>query len=156
MALLGGCSDAVRVSAPATTGAAGAQCRALQAQLPRTLMGRERRGTDPASADTAAWGDPAITLRCGVPEPGPMNPASPQYDPHETQSVMIESSGLCWLTQSTNGGGYVFTTVKQQTFVEVDVPGAYAGQNYPLPELAGPLRKTDPASTDPGVAFDCS
>ncbi len=155
MALLGGCSDAVNVSPPATAGATAAQCRALQAQLPQTLMGRKRRDTSPSSAATAAWGDPAITLRCGVAEPGAMNPASPQYDPHENQSVMIESSGLCWLTQPV-GSGFRFTTVKQQTFVEVNVPGAYAGQSYPLPALAGALLKTDPASTNPQVAFNCS
>jgi Protein of unknown function (DUF3515) len=153
LAGLTGCSDAVRVPVPTTTGAAAAQCRALQARLPQTLMGVKRRSSSPASADTAAWGDPPITLRCGVPEPAAMNPASPQYDPKETQSVAEESDGVCWLSQPTDGGGFRFTTVKQQTYVEVDVPGAYQGQSYPLPTLAPAVLKADPVNPD--TVFDC-
>ena len=63
---------------------------------------------------------------------------------------------MCWLTQQQSGGGFRFTTVKQQTYVEVDVPGAYAGQNYPLPALAAPLQRTDPLSTSPASVFACS
>jgi len=154
--LLAGCSDAVRVAAPVTTGTAAAQCQALQRRLPQTLMGQKRRSTTPASGNTAAWGDPAITLRCGVAEPAAMTPGSPQYDPQQDQSVAVESAGVCWLTQQQSGGGFRFTTVKQQTYVEVDVPGAYAGQNYPLPALAAPLQRTDPLSTSPASVFACA
>ena len=150
---LAGCSNAVHVPAPATTGAAAAQCRALQARLPQTLMGGKRRSSTPSSPDTAAWGDPAVTLRCGVSEPGAMNPASPEYAPAGTASVADTVDGVCWLTQQTGGGGFRFTTVKQQTYVEVDVPGAYAGKSYPLPALASAVRQSDPVN--PSTVFDC-
>ena len=151
--MLTGCSGAVRVAAPTTTGAVAAQCRASPARLPQTLLGEKRRSTSPASADTAAWGDPAITLRCGVSEPGAMNPGSPQYDPKQTSSVAVESGGVCWLTQTPGDGGFRFTTVKQQAFVEVDVPSAYSGQGWPMPALNGAVLKADPASPD--SVFDC-
>ena len=148
LAGLAGCSGGLRVPAPATSGTASAQCRALQARLPQTLLGRKRRSSTPASADTAAWGDPAITLRCGVAEPGPLNPASADYDPKSLSTVTIAVDGVCWLTQSTSGGGFRFTTVKQQTYVEVNVPGAYQGQSYPLPALAAPVQQADPVNPD--------
>ena len=153
LTVLAGCSNAVQVAAPTTTGAAAAQCRALQARLPKTLMGGKRRSSTPASADTAAWGNPAVTLRCGVSEPGAMNPASPQYDPTGSQSVADTVDGVCWLTQQTGGGGFRFTTVKQQTYVEVDVPGSYAGRAYPLPALASAVLQSDPVN--PSTVFDC-
>jgi hypothetical protein len=141
------------VAAPTPGGAASAQCAALQAQLPPTLLGHKRRTTTPASPNTAAWGDPAIVLRCGVAEPGAMNPASPQYDPKQTNSVAVVSNGVCWLSQQTSGGGFRFTTVKQNAYVEVDVPGAYQGQSWPMPALAGPIQKADPVN--PNTVFDC-
>ena len=154
LGLLAGCSGSVQVAAPVTTGAAAAQCKALQPLLPKTLLGKKRRTSTPASANTAAWGDPAITLSCGVPEPGALNPASPEYDPKGDNSIAVEAAGVCWLTQPTSGGGFRFTTVKQQTYVELNVPGAYAGQNYPLPDLAAAVQKADPAN--PALVFDCS
>jgi hypothetical protein len=153
LTLVAGCSGGLHVPAPEVSGAAAAHCRALQPLLPQTLMGRKRRSSSPASAETAAWGDPAITLRCGVAEPGPLNPASPDYDPLEQNTVSVMVDGVCWLTQPV-GDGFTFTTVKQQTYVQVSVPGAYAGQAYPLPALAGPVLKADPA--DPDSVFACA
>ncbi|WP_370146714.1 DUF3515 family protein [Streptacidiphilus sp. EB129] len=156
--LLSGCSGdgsgSVRVAAPAPTGSAAAQCAALQQALPRTLQGRARREVTPATGTTAAWGDPAITLRCGVGLPGVMDPNSSGYDPLGQNSAALDVNGLCWVSEQTSGGGYRFTTVKQQAFVEVDVPGAYHGQESPLSALTGPVLKTDPA--DVSRRFDCS
>ncbi|QMU78945.1 DUF3515 domain-containing protein [Streptacidiphilus sp. PB12-B1b] len=156
LALLAGCSGGLHVPAPVTTGAAAAQCRSLHALLPPTLMGQKRRSSSPASDNTAAWGDPAITVRCGVAEPGPLDPRAADYDPTELHTVWVLVDGVCWLTQppADNGGGFTFTTVKQQTYVQVHVPGAYAGQSYPLPALAGPVLKADPANPD--SAYDCA
>ena len=148
--LLAGCSGSVQVSPPRTGGTASAQCAALQKLLPSTLMGQQRRSTSPASANTAAWGNPAITLRCGVPVPDVLDPKSADYDPSAVSTV---ANGMCWITTTGSGGGYRFTTVKQQTYVEVNVPGAYAGQDYPLPSLVTAITRSDPA--DPNRVFDC-
>ncbi|MEY9966351.1 hypothetical protein ABIA33_004411 [Streptacidiphilus sp. MAP12-16] len=156
--LLSACSDdgsgSVHVAAPAPTGTTATQCAALQAALPQALQGKQRRTVSPASANAAAWGNPAITLRCGVAEPGVMDPTSPSYDPLSTKSHALDVNGLCWVSEDTKGGGYRFTTVKQQAYVEVDVPGAYHGQESPLPAFTGPVLRTDPA--DESRRFDCS
>jgi hypothetical protein len=150
--LLGACSGdgSVRVAAPATSGSAAKECAALRAALPATLAGHSSRSTSPKSADTAAWGSPAITLRCGVPMPGVIDPHSSSYDPDADIEL---NKGTCWVTEPTDGGGYRFTTVKQRTYVEVDVPGAYAELQSPLGSLAGAILRTDP--TNPTDVFDC-
>ncbi|MHA6763060.1 DUF3515 family protein [Streptacidiphilus sp. PAMC 29251] len=147
-------SDSVKVAAPATTGAAARQCAALQAALPGTLQGQKIRGTTPKSTNTAAWGSPAITLRCGVGMAGVLDPHSPAYDPDDTRHDAEEVNGVCWASEKTDGGGFRFTTIRQHTYVEVNVPGAYAGQQSPLGSLAGPVLRTDPTDTA-AHPFDC-
>jgi hypothetical protein len=44
--------------------------------------------------------------------------------------------------------------VKQQTYVEVDVPASYAGQQAPVNALSAQILKADP--TDPSRIFDCA
>jgi len=147
--LLSACSgsSSVHVAVPAPSGAAAKQCAELKAALPRTLGGKTVRTVSPASAYTAAWGSPAITLRCGVPEPGVLDPSSPAYDPTGTNSSALDLNGLCWVSENLTGGAYRFTTIKQQAYVEVDVPAAYQGDESPLPGLTGPVLRTDPVGT---------
>ena len=156
LVLLTGCSggdDGVQVAAPATTGAATAQCKALQALLPQTLPGgQKRRATSPSSDNTAAWGDPAITLRCGVAEPGVINIFSKTYDPSSVLSTVVD--GVCWITEQTSDNGFRFTAIKQQTYVEMDVPSAYNGQQAPVNGVSAQILKTDP--TDSSKIFDCA
>ena len=153
--LLAACSGGgAHVAAPSPIGAAAKRCAALHAALPATLLGQKARDTSPTSVDTAAWGDPAITLRCGVGMPGVIDPHSPAFDPSSDHHDVELNKGVCWVSEQTEGQGFRFTTVKQDTYVEVDVPGAYAGQQSPLGSLAGAVLKTDP--TDPTDLFDCS
>ncbi|MFC1420404.1 DUF3515 family protein [Streptacidiphilus cavernicola] len=152
--LLAACSGgSVRVAAPATTGAAGKQCAALKAALPATLDGKKRRGTSPAAATAAAWGDPAIVLRCGVPQPDVLDPHSPAYDPHMDSHDAEEVNGVCWTSEPVDGGGFRYTTLQQQAYVEVTVPGAYAHLQSPIGGLAGPIQRTDPV--DRSRPFSC-
>ncbi|KWX09858.1 hypothetical protein TR74_07120, partial [Carbonactinospora thermoautotrophica] len=74
----------------------------------------------------AAWGDPPIVLRCGVPVPAAYQPTS--------QVVTI--NGVDWFPEQLTRG-YVFTTVGRVANVEVSVPDAYAPEVNPLVDLAG-------------------
>ena len=154
--LLAGCSGggAVHVAAPTPSGSAAAQCGALVKALPGTLLGQRSRAVSPASTTTAAWGDPAITLRCGVGTPGALDPASSEYDPNLAHHDAQDVNGVCWLIGQTQGGGYRFTTIVQRTYVEVNVPASYSGQQSPLGGLASAVLANDPS--DPARAqFNC-
>jgi len=143
----------VHLAAPATTGAATARCKALQALLPQTLPGgQQRRTTTPASTNTAAWGDPAITLRCGVTEPDVINVLSKEYDPTSVQSTVVD--GVCWIIEPNADGSAALTAIKQATYVEMDVPSADAGQQSPVGAVSAQILKTDP--TDSSKIFDCT
>lgn len=50
-------------------GAAAASCKDLMSALPDTLGGAQRRTLVMPVDGVAAWGDPAVILRCGVPTP---------------------------------------------------------------------------------------
>lgn len=74
-------------------GAAGAACTALMAALPDTLGAGTRRPVEGGGPGVAAWGHPAITLRCGLPTPAELT----------CSSSLIEMDGVDWLQLSLPG-----------------------------------------------------
>ncbi|MEU7029953.1 DUF3515 domain-containing protein [Streptomyces sp. NPDC046275] len=135
-----GCSapDArATVPVPGPPEAEAAVCRALAKELPGTVAGLPRTGTEPESELTAAWGDAAIVLRCGVPRPEKMN------DP---QAQGIDANGVNWLYEPRAGDGPRFTTTYRKAYVEVTLDARYAHDVGPLVDLAEPVRKAVPPS----------
>jgi len=104
-------------------GVPGPGCARLQDALPDEVDGRERRDTEPASERTAAWGDPPLVLRCGVPRPAGLTPTS----------EVLEVDGVEWfLTERPRA--FVFTTVRRRPYVEVRVP-----RSTPREQATAPL-----------------
>ena len=96
--------------------------------LPSTLAGESRRATTPESATTAAWGDPAITLVCGVPAGSALD------DPYEFD-------GVRWALHDV-GAARAWTTLGRRVNVVVTIPDAYDGQAELLGSLAEALSPT--------------
>ena len=133
VAPLSACSTPVEVSPPEPAPTARDVCRALADQLPEAVLEQEARDTDPDSDLTAAWGDPAIVLRCGVPEPEALEPTS--------QLVTVD--GVDWFPEQLTSG-YLFTTYGRVVFVEVSVPDDYAPEAGALTDLADPVQAAVP------------
>ena len=116
----------VDVPAPQVDAATRASCTALAAALPVEVdPGVERR---PVSGDeqlTAAWGDPPITLECGVPEPDRL--AEP-----------VTVNGVSWSVQDI-GAGFRWTTRDLTLNVAVGIPDAYANGAEIVNPLAEPI-----------------
>jgi hypothetical protein len=125
------CSSAVSVPDPAPSGQSEQVCTALMADLPMTVLDGQRRKVEPGRR-SAAWGDPAITLRCGVEKPPKLTAASPCY----------EVNGVGWFAEEASGG-YLFTTIGRTTFVEVGVPSEYAPEANALVDLAATVSRHD-------------
>lgn len=108
----------------------GAGCGALHDALPDELDGRDGRETSPASDRTAAWGDPAVVLRCGVARPAGLT----------ATSEIIEVDGVGWFL-AERADAFVFTTVGRTPYVQVRVPAATprAEATAPLVDLAAPV-----------------
>jgi Protein of unknown function (DUF3515) len=125
-------ASAVAVAPPTPSSGAAKACADLSRRLPGTVDGRSRRRASPSSPLTAAWGDPAITLRCGVPEPQILRPGSKDYNP---QADVVYANGVAWLIEPT-ADGYRFTAIQRAVLIEVDVPAAYLPETDALPDLA--------------------
>lgn len=145
MALLAGCGTTVDVDSPHPTGAAVAQCRDLLDVLPDDLDGDDRADVRPSGATAAAWGDPAVVLRCGVPRPASLQPAS--------HCFMV--SGIGWYAEmggrpydgmSPPSDPVTFTAINRSTYVEVTVPPDRQPAGSVLADLAEPMTR----ATRPG------
>lgn len=84
----------------------------------------------PSSADTAAWGEPPITLRCGVERPAALT-ASAQ---------LITVNGTSWLPIEAQGGMVFVSTdwpsAASPVYVEITVPAAYSPEVNSLADLS--------------------
>ena len=124
--LLGGCSSSVEVTGP-THGPA--ECKALLRALPDTVDGQQRRDVEPPDLLAAAWGDPAIVLRCGVPTPARLT----------ASSSCAEVNGVGWFAEQ-RADAYRFTTIGRSTNVQVQVPYDYQPAADALVDLASAVR----------------
>lgn len=135
----GSATGTVTVSPPPADQATEVACRALLAKLPGRLLGPARpvRATPPQAKPiaerAAAWGDPAITLRCGVARPAALTPTAQLFGVNGVEWVAAEAKN-----------SVVWTTASLGVFVEVTVPKVYkdkASTEILLP-LADPITQT--------------
>jgi hypothetical protein len=129
------CSKGVEVPLPdpVPSGAAAYTCSTLHGALPDHVDGQGVTASTPVSAWTSAWGDPAITLRCGVPTPAALKP--------DSQLVVID--GVSWLPEQLSAG-YRFTTFGRVVNVEVVVPSKYAPEADALADVSPTIGTTVP------------
>ncbi len=128
------CAGPVAVPAPVASNPTGeAACAALDSALPSSILTAVRRKTEPESPLTAAWGDPPITLRCGVPKPESL----------AATSALITVDGVDWLPEERSAG-YVFTTTGLVANVEVAVPDAYSPETGALTDIAPAIKQSVP------------
>ena len=129
--LLSGCAGSVDVDEYPTVKGTEIDCKALLADVPRQVAGQ--KNADVPRRVAAAWGDPAIILRCGVEKPDALTPSSQCF----------EVSDVGWLAETT-ADGYLFTTIGRAFHVSVEVPKTYDPAADALADLASSVKKHDP------------
>lgn len=113
-------------------------CAALTSALPDRLAGgAARRPVTGDPARTAAWGDPPVTLRCGVPLPDQAAPP-----------LIID--GLRFVTRKTNGR-VLWTTQDRAVNVTLDIPTSYEPQADLVLPLVAVLAKLPIPAAAPGA-----
>ena len=122
----------VAVPAPPSSAAAARGCPAVISHLPVVLAGRQSRPAQSVSPYVAAWGDPPIVLRCGVPRPVAFV---------RTSSLTVVN-GVQWLAER-RPGAVLWTAVDREVYVEVSVPAAYT--SAAVVDLSGALTQALPA-----------
>ena len=124
----------VRVDTPAHARPSG--CAGLVKALPAHVDDQPKRMTSGYAA-AAAWGDPAIVLRCGVPKAAGFT----------RTSACTTANGVDWFFPSDqvgdNDAAVVFTLLHRSPRVEVIVPAHYRpqGPGNVLIDLAKAVKK---------------
>lgn len=90
-------------------------CRALVAKLPSVVRQKQRRLVSAGPEQNAAYGDPALTVQCGVP-----------VATYPSTDDVYRLDGVCWHSTVT-GEASVWTTVDREVPVQVTVPGEANG-----------------------------
>ena len=130
-AVLSGCGATLDVDEYPTAPGTKVDCEALIADMPTKVAGQGNR--DVSGQIAAAWGDPAIILRCGVEKPKALIPSSPCYTVRD----------VGWLSETT-ADGYLFTTIGRTFYVSIEVPKTYDPAADALADLAQSIKKHDP------------
>jgi uncharacterized protein DUF3515 len=116
---------AVTVPAPPTPDTATeTACVKVFAELPVQLGQLVPRRTDTDSSFVAAWGEPAVVLRCGVAKPAVFGTAE--------AAQLVEVNSVLWQPDPQRDRT-VYTTVDRSVYIDVTVP---ADADQPLPLLA--------------------
>lgn len=130
--LAAGCGEgAVEVPVPKPDAATARLCSGLR--LPEKVNGLSRRDTSPDSSLTAAWGSPAIALRCGVPLPAGL----------KATSQLQDVNGISWYGVPVDRP-ITWTAVARQAYVEVTIPVKYTPPGDILIELGDAIKSTIP------------
>lgn len=103
-------------------------CVRASTRWPDRVQGRDRVGTSADSPAVAAWGDPAVIARCGLPMPGP------------TTDECIVVDGVDWVARRVEDG-MVFLTYGRDPAIQVLVPSAYAPEPMVLPLFGAAARQ---------------
>jgi Protein of unknown function (DUF3515) len=124
--LLAGCAGSSGSSGTQVTAAPSAaapSCATALAAAPATVLGRPRAPLPVAG--TAAWGEPPVVARCGLPEQPP------------TTKQCLTVNGVDWIVDDS-GDPFVFTAYGRSPGVEVRVPASVGRDAAPsaLVELA--------------------
>ncbi|BAJ76200.1 uncharacterized protein conserved in bacteria [Microbacterium testaceum StLB037] len=110
-------------------------CANVEARLPKTISGQERRWTDAQS--TAAWGNPAsILMTCGLEAPGP------------TTLPCRTSDGVDWIVDESRAAEnkYTLTTYGREPAVQVFLDQGVASSGD-VAQALGPLIRDNLAAT---------
>jgi len=129
--LTAGCSSGIAVDTYPMEAGNTLDCKALFADSPRQVAGLGQVLV--ADRNAAAWGDPAIILRCGVERPSALG-AAPRCE---------TVADVGWFGESI-AGGRQFTTVGRKFFVSVEVPAEHDPASNALADLANTVQKHDP------------
>ncbi|WP_326554946.1 DUF3515 family protein [Micromonospora sp. NBC_01813] len=103
----------VQIAAPVLDERAEIVCRALLSQLPGTLRDLRQRPVSAGAEQNAAYGEPPITVACGVP--------AATFAPTD---LVYPLDGVCWHA-AEQPDATVWTTVDREIPVQVTVPGTY-------------------------------
>jgi hypothetical protein len=121
---------------PPVTPEGEASCPALMSALPLELAGEPSRRVQSDSPYAYAWGDPPITLICGVDRPARF----------VVGVSAIQINGVQWYVDTSDPESTVWTTVDRPVYVQITLPADVdsAPVTALTPEIAAALPYREP------------
>ncbi len=129
------------MASPQPTGIIAEQCAALIAAVPDRVAGQDQRAVNPDDALAAAWGDPAIVLRCGVGRPAALRRDSACFAVNDVGWFAAQDGRPVTGTRPVEGD-VVFTTIGRSAYVELTVPDDYEPAADALVDVAEAVTRT--------------
>ena len=146
----------VTMAAPALPAASRPFCRDLLQQAPRQLRDLLRRRVTAGPDQNLAYGEPPITMSCGVP--------AVTFPPTDT---VYPLDGICWHRRETPTGTS-WTTVDRRVPVQITLPAVYTKSSGDNPllgawmndaqwviDFSAPVVGAIPAAADNTVPAGC-
>src|SRR4051812_11759488 len=117
-------SAPVAMGAPKLSARAHEVCLAVTSQLPATLRELPARKVTAGPEQNAAYGEPPITVACGVPQPTMCATPDATGDCVPLDTELLNMNGVCWYAEQGTTAN-VFTTMDREQAVQVTVPVTY-------------------------------
>ncbi|SNY13678.1 DUF3515 family protein [Paractinoplanes atraurantiacus] len=148
-------STPVRMDAPKLDATTAQVCLAVTSQLPTDVRGLPQRKVSAGPEQNAAYGEPAITVACGLPQPTMCERTDgghPGCVPLD--ATMLKMNGVCWYGQDLPATD-IFTTMDREVPVQVQVPGSYEQTAQWANEFSDAVVQTVKSKTS-GVPTGCN
>ena len=124
----------------------------MTSQLPAQVRNLPARKVSAGPEQNAAWGEPPLTLACGVPQPQMCERLGDTgCVPLDTELLIMNR--VCWFAAEA-GGGATFTTMDREVAVRVTVPSGYEQAAQWANEFSDVVVETNRSKTE-GVPSGC-
>lgn len=138
----------VAVAAAPAPGASGRYCTALMPALPGRLVSQDRRPLADSQPGVAAWGDPAVILRCGL-----MDPAELTCSSELMQFTDASGGSVAWLRLS-DPSAVTYIAVDRPVRIAVTLPaGTGPGPIQQLSQVIAARLPLRPVCTNGSVVL---
>jgi hypothetical protein len=115
----------VPLAAPKLSAHDAQACLALTSQLPGQVRNLPARKVSAGPEQNGAYGDPAITVQCGVTQPPMCETITPgQKGCVPLDADLLVMNGVCWWGDD-GPATKLFTTMDREVAVQVGVPASY-------------------------------
>jgi Protein of unknown function (DUF3515) len=144
----------VQIAAPKLSARAATVCLAVTSQLPATVRNLPARKVSAGPEQNAAYGEPPITVQCGIAQPAMCATLNATGDCVPLDTELLNMNNVCWYARQS-GPATAFTTMDRETAVRVTVPSGYQQAAQWANEFSDIVVETDKSRTE-GVPSGCA
>jgi len=144
----------VQLAAPKLAARPAAVCLAVTSQLPTQVRDLAARPVSAGPEQNAAYGEPALTVACGVARPticASLDDSGSGCVPMDAE--LMTMNRVCWYADE-QAAATVFTTLDREVPVQVTVPKQYAQAAQWANEFSDVVVETDKSITE-GLPSGC-